>query len=88
MGLSCCIYYKTNHLHVYATEIEYIAIGYLCDGFMLRCVCTRSLSYRFKKHNAMTVPIATMEKRVMTGSMAPGTAADILLDKFLSTEKK
>ena len=35
----------------------------------------------------MAVPIATMEKRVMAGSMAPGTAADILLDKCLSTEK-
>ena len=40
---------------------------------------------RFKKHPAMASHIVAMEKRVMAGSMAPGTAADILLDKFLQS---
>ena len=44
------------------------------------------IMYRFKKHPTMAPHIATMEKRVMAGSMAPGTAADILLDKFLHTD--
>ena len=43
--------------------------------------------YRFKKNPFMADPIATMEKRVMAGSMAPGTAADILLDKFLQSSQ-
>lgn len=38
--------------------------------------------HRFRSHPGMVDPISAMEERVMTGSMAPGTAADILLDKF------
>lgn len=41
------------------------------------------LIFRFKKHPSMAGHIAAMEQRVMAGSMAPGTAADVLLDKFL-----
>ena len=44
-----------------------------------------NMHYRFKKHPAMSGHIAAMERRVMAGSMAPGTAADVLLDKFLNS---
>ncbi|XP_064393045.1 methylmalonic aciduria type A homolog, mitochondrial-like [Halichondria panicea] len=41
------------------------------------------LGNRFRCHPGMAGPIATMEGRVMAGSMAPGTAADVLLDTFI-----
>ena len=41
------------------------------------------LFYRFRSHPGMKGHIAAMEARVMGGSMAPGTAADILLDRFV-----
>ena len=46
-----------------------------------------NMCYRFKKHPAMSGHIAAMERRVMAGSMAPGTAADVLLDKFLCSSQ-
>ena len=34
-------------------------------------------------HPGMSEHIEAMEKRVMAGSLAPGTAADLLLDEFI-----
>ncbi len=39
---------------------------------------------RFRSHPGMVGPISAMEEKVMAGSMAPGTAADLLLDRFIS----
>ena len=38
---------------------------------------------RFQSHPGMAAHIAAMETRVMAGSLAPSTAADILLDEFM-----
>lgn len=43
------------------------------------------LMQRFSSHNDMPSHISHMEERVMAGSLAPGTAADLLLDEFFDS---
>lgn len=43
------------------------------------------LMARFRQQPGMAELVAAMEDRVVAGSMAPGTAADLLLDEFFST---
>ena len=47
---------------------------------MCLCVCM----YRFRSDPALANQIKKMEEEVLAGTVAPGTAADILVDTFLN----
>ena len=85
MHIDTSIHHTSSHLFVQQEAGEFDTKRKSQQRLWLWNHINWQLMQRFSSHNGMPSHIPHMEERVMAGSLAPGTAADLLLDEFFDS---